>query len=300
MNINFEKLDKLIDIISRTASAIAMLPEMILVIIDPKGKLPDCHRARRDINLRHDITILKFRIRALSKTRCSDSEQWTDAERLQFLQLPFFDEGTRAAMAEVLGERSATIGDVDMEFISNLPDQSPGSINFLIKAYRSRVGRDLGGLGEAEYARVRRFLEEAKKNRILSEEEINFIQSELVEIEKGHRKAVKAVSDMLEEWENLANTDINRGSLYTISDGRKTDFIKIISAMYDCRMFGTTDGRIASNKKELIKALGQFFNTEIDDYSGLISKAKDKTKKETFLEIFDNLKKKGQDYYGED
>ena len=64
--------------------------------------------------------------------------------------------------------------------------------------------------------------------------------------------------------------------------------------MYDCRMFKTIDGNIASNKKELIKTLGEFFNIEINDYSKLLSAAKNTN---NYLDIFDKLKSKGEDYY---
>ena len=59
-------------------------------------------------------------------------------------------------------------------------------------------------------------------------------------------------------------------------------------------MFKTRDGKIASNKKELIKTLGEFFNIEINDYSKLLSAAKNTN---NYLEIFDKLKQKGDDYY---
>ena len=83
------------------------------------------------------------------------------------------------------------------------------------------------------------------------------------------------------------------GKMY-LSEDKKTDFIKIISAMYDCRIFNTTDGRTATNKKELIKSLGQFFNVKIDDYSPLLATAK---RNANFLDIFDKLKRKGEEYY---
>lgn len=64
--------------------------------------------------------------------------------------------------------------------------------------------------------------------------------------------------------------------------------------MYDCRMFETIEGKVASNKKELIKTLGKFFNAKIDDYSPLLSAAK---RNANYLDIFDKLKEKGESYY---
>lgn len=83
-------------------------------------------------------------------------------------------------------------------------------------------------------------------------------------------------------------------SQYKITKDRTTDFIKLVSAMYDCRIFETIDGKVASNKKDLIKTLTGFFNAEITDYSSLLSAAKTTS---NYLDIFDKIKEKGDAYY---
>jgi vacuolar-type H+-ATPase subunit I/STV1 len=84
---------------------------------------------------------------------------------------------------------------------------------------------------------------------------------------------------------------------FCIAEKRKTDFIKIINAMYELRMFETTDGKIASNKQLLFNALGSFFNNNFEAYSTLLSNAKETA---NYLEVFEKLKEKAENYYNTD
>lgn len=81
---------------------------------------------------------------------------------------------------------------------------------------------------------------------------------------------------------------------HKITNGKKTDFIKIISAMYDLRMFEKVDGRIADSKEALFKDLGILFNEDFNSYSVYLSKAK--ASSGNFLDIFDKLKNKAAEY----
>lgn len=81
---------------------------------------------------------------------------------------------------------------------------------------------------------------------------------------------------------------------YTISKGHKTDFVKLVSAMYDCHLFETTDGKTASNKEDLLNSLGEFFSENLTASSTLLNEAK---KKNNYLDIFDKIKEKGEKYY---
>jgi hypothetical protein len=211
-------------------------------------------------------------------------------------------------------ENSPIVRDIDTEFMQNLENLDSDSIKRLVNLYRiqwkGHIPKDCqtrfdnalnypeGGGGDLAIASC-----EAEHCDLIDHDEARQIFSYVGKIAYSLDNIGKELEALFEKWEGLTQTaenhNVERGSLYTICDGRKTDFIKIISAMFDCRMFGATDGNVASNKKDLIKALGVFFNAEIDDYSGLLSNAKTKTKKETFLEIFDKLKEKGGDYYGE-
>lgn len=100
--------------------------------------------------------------------------------------------------------------------------------------------------------------------------------------------------DKLKDGEKDDDAHSFEGS-YKIAKSKKTDFIKIISAMYDLRMFETSDGRIADNKENLLKAFGSIFDEDFSTYATLLSRAKSNSA--NFLDIFDSLKQKGEAYY---
>ncbi len=81
---------------------------------------------------------------------------------------------------------------------------------------------------------------------------------------------------------------------YRIEKDRNTDVAKILSSMYEERMFITVDGLWASNKKEVMQQFGTAFQCNLDDYSTLISNSKSKSK--NYLGIFDRLKSHAQKY----
>lgn len=59
-----------------------------------------------------------------------------------------------------------------------------------------------------------------------------------------------------------------------IASKRKTDIIKIFSAMYDCGMFADADGKPLTNKQKLMDAFGEFLNDDFTAYSTMLSQAK--------------------------
>ena len=58
--------------------------------------------------------------------------------------------------------------------------------------------------------------------------------------------------------------------------GKKTDFIKIVSAMYDCKIFVGLDGKSLTNKQKLMDAFGEFLDEDFTKYSTFLSQAKDR------------------------
>ena len=98
---------------------------------------------------------------------------------------------------------------------------------------------------------------------------------------------------------DLENKDsiltINTGK-FRISKGRKTDFIKILNAMYECRIFETEKGFLASNKQELFNEFGILLKDDLTKYSTLLSKSKE-TDKAIFLSTFKELERKSEAYY---
>jgi len=89
--------------------------------------------------------------------------------------------------------------------------------------------------------------------------------------------------------EQAATSDIR------ISEGKVTDFIKIISAAYDLHLFSNADGTVCSNKQHVMEVFGEVLNNpSFKNYSTLLNNSKSRTK--NYTEIFDKLKQKGQEY----
>lgn len=80
---------------------------------------------------------------------------------------------------------------------------------------------------------------------------------------------------------------------FRIAKKHKTNFAKIISAMFDLRMFEDEDGRIASSKQKLLDDLGIFFGTDFKNLSQLLNAGKQNA---NYTEIFDKLKDKAERY----
>lgn len=85
-------------------------------------------------------------------------------------------------------------------------------------------------------------------------------------------------------------------SNFSIAYKRKTDFIKIVSAMYDAKVFVNSKGEPATNKQKLMDELGSFLNDDFSAYSTYLSQAKDKEEK-TFLKPFKEIEKEALRYF---
>jgi len=123
------------------------------------------------------------------------------------------------------------------------------------------------------------------------------------------KKRILELEQMLKQEKEFREVSINpnltdcrvterssKHSDYKIAAKRKTDFIKVVYAMNECRIFVMNDGTYVSNKQKLIKALAIFFNENIPDYSSLLSNSKNS---DNFSDVFDELKKKAQAYNAE-
>lgn len=77
---------------------------------------------------------------------------------------------------------------------------------------------------------------------------------------------------------------------------RKTDFIKLVSAMYDMQMFVKADGSKATNKKKLFQEFSKIFDTNFSDYSSSLTQSKI-SEKETFMKPFWEITQNGEEYY---
>lgn len=82
-------------------------------------------------------------------------------------------------------------------------------------------------------------------------------------------------------------------SSYRLAEKHKTNFAKIISAMYDLHMFEDETGKVASNKQKLMNALGGFLGMDYKNLSQLLNAAKQNG---NYTEIFDKLKEKAEKF----
>lgn len=99
------------------------------------------------------------------------------------------------------------------------------------------------------------------------------------------------VMDCIEEKDE--NVELTEVSSYRIAENHKTNFAKIISAMYDLHMFEDETGKVASNKQKLMNALGGFFGIDYKNLSQLLNSAKQNG---NYTEIFDKLKEKAEKF----
>jgi len=163
----------------------------------------------------------------------------------------------------------------------------------------------------AEIERLKAENEELKKKREAEESEERVAKiKDIVAIAKtfpeSEAKSVFNVIRMLiadedKNWIEKLNAEervlaesSSTSSKYRIANRKNTDFAKIISAMYDIQLFMTSDGLLASNKQELMEALGKFFHVDLSGYSTLLNRAKDT---DSYMEVFEKLSQAAQAYY---
>lgn len=104
--------------------------------------------------------------------------------------------------------------------------------------------------------------------------------------------------EMLNDFSEMGRINSNNmpRCKFKLSDKKKTDFIKLISAMYDNRMFETEAGYLVSNKQELMNEFGRVVNEDLSNYSVLLSKSKNPDKS-VFLKPFKEIERKAEEYY---
>lgn len=82
-------------------------------------------------------------------------------------------------------------------------------------------------------------------------------------------------------------------SHFRIAQKHKTNFAKILSAMFELRMFEDENGQIASNKQKLIEELGVFFDADYKNLSQLLNASK---QNDNYIEIFEKMMEKAKKY----
>jgi hypothetical protein len=116
------------------------------------------------------------------------------------------------------------------------------------------------------------------------------------EIEKLEKLLSLNLLSDIQMYDDLTSLECKVSSNFKLANKRKTDFIKIISAMYDARMFETSDGFIASNKQALLNEFGKILDENFGAYSTILSQAKN-VEKDSFMKPFKEISRKAEDYY---
>lgn len=86
-----------------------------------------------------------------------------------------------------------------------------------------------------------------------------------------------------------------KSSEIRVSSKKNTEVMKILSAMYDLKLFCDINGNPLTNKQKMMEAFGAFLNEDYSSYSTSLTQAKGRDF-DNYLKIFDDLKKAGKQY----
>ncbi len=88
----------------------------------------------------------------------------------------------------------------------------------------------------------------------------------------------------------------NKTPSFRLASKRKTDFIKILSSMYDSKIFVDKTEKPLTNKQKMMDAFGEFLGDDFSTYSASLSQAKTRDEK-TFLKPFREIEKEALRYF---
>lgn len=75
--------------------------------------------------------------------------------------------------------------------------------------------------------------------------------------------------------------------------GAKTDFIRVLNALYELRLFNKTDGQIPT-KQEFIETMGEYLGVDLSKYHSNLSQALQNQPLEVNLKVFEEMKEATQ------
>lgn len=106
------------------------------------------------------------------------------------------------------------------------------------------------------------------------------------------------------DWEKILEMDLARISLrpeagvilspYTIVNRQLTNFIKLLSMIYELSIFKTIDGSKMPSSEDFVIEVSSYFNADASNVRSLLSSAK---RTENFLDVFDELRNHAEAYY---
>jgi len=91
------------------------------------------------------------------------------------------------------------------------------------------------------------------------------------------------------------NTIPKSKPVFKLSDkkGAKTDLIRILSALYEIRLFTKTDGLIPT-KQEFMETMGEYLGVDLSKYHSNLSQALQNQPLEVNLKVFEEMKEATQ------
>ena len=118
-------------------------------------------------------------------------------------------------------------------------------------------------------------------------------------------EAVKYAADYDKgDWAKILEMDLTRISLrpepgvilspYTIVKKQLTNFIKLLSMIYELNIFKTIDGSKMPSSENFVIEVSSYFNADASNVRSLLSSAK---RTENFMDVFDELRDHAEAYY---
>lgn len=196
--------------------------------------------------------------------------------------------------------RKINYPDIDKEFVTAI--ENPEKLEPLIHIYKVRFEKLLNwDYTERYYSEdnINRFFDYYHKhNNNLTSVQDAKIAALYISLLDNLLITKEEVIQLFIKWNKMAKPiGMESGvSKYRIAKNKKTDIVKIVSAMYDARLFVTADGFIASNKQEVMNEFGRLLGEDFGSYSTILSQSKN-TELNSFLKPFKDLEKRAKEYF---
>lgn len=97
------------------------------------------------------------------------------------------------------------------------------------------------------------------------------------------------------ELENKIHDDVIHSGDIIIAEDRKVDVIKVLHAMCNIGLFQLKNGKKVTTKA-VMEYFGKMLNNNFSQFSSNLSTSKASTKEQTFMEVFDELRKEANKY----
>ena len=140
-----------------------------------------------------------------------------------------------------------------------------------------------------------KFIKELKENKnnkewlLKHEEDFIFEYNNNYLAKKKFKSKLDLVNKALNQFEVNQKNENPKQGLFQLKDKAKTDYIRVINALYCLGYFVDENERVVS-KVIVMKQFGQVVKEDLTSYSNLLSQAYKNPSIETNLEIFDLLK----------